>query len=44
MVIHVDLYGDDNKSFKNIENTYPGIQVQKLEYRSHTTKNGKSFT
>ena len=29
---YVDFYGDgDTKSFKNIENTYPGTQVRKLE-------------
>ena len=36
---YVDIYGDgDTKSFNNIENTYPGIQVRKLECIGHIQK------
>ena len=36
---YVDFYGDgDTKSFKNIENTYPGMQVRKLECIGHIQK------
>ena len=37
---YVDFYGDGITSFKNIENTYPGIQVRKLECIGHITKGG----
>ena len=36
---YVDFYDDgDTRSFKNIENTYPGIQVRKLECIGHIQK------